>query len=433
MARGPGKGRPARPNRKVIAKTPDPATPPAVTTTETNLTSTETNPERLFDDARRFIRERDFAAAKSALSGYLAAPAPAKQNEARALLADLDHALSPDEAAARAAGLGDDELLTYLDRGVKDLVDGIENPELKSACSAILMDAFRDERDRRVVLSAPAAVFDERSRKAQTRLLTRGLGDDAFPPNVRDTLKGLRDQRPPDNNSVASSRPPGLPDPTSKAAPASILEPGFSPLYNGRDFEGWGATHWRNGLPAKGGARYFSCKPADVVRQVGDVLVSNDVVGTLVTDKVYQFSSLKFSYMIAPYGRRLQPKAKTSRTAHTIAELVLDQPMTLKNKLQCGVIMISLAAADAGDVMTRPRRDAGGGGTGTYVARTRAGRPAGEWNEMEIKCSDTSVLILRNGVEVNRLEVPRRFDAKILFSFGGIKLQLYNIRLARQS
>jgi serine/threonine protein kinase len=450
IARGPGKGRPAKNNPSVSTKTPGPATPPAVATAETTppattttettpaaTTPTEINPERFFDDVRRAIRDRNLAAAKSLLSRYLAAPALPKQTEARALLEDLDRALSLVEGRLRADALGDAELMTYLDQGVKNLVDGIQDQELKSACSAMLMDAFRGERDRRLVLGAPAAVLgDERSRKAQARLLKAGEADlDSLPPEVRARMPsgglvpppGARES-PPFRNSVASSRPP---DATSKAAPASVIEPGFSPVYNGRDLEGWGATYWRNA--AKGGARYFSCAPLDVVRRVNDLLVSNDVIGTLETNNFYQFSSLKFSYMIEPFFRRQQPKARTPRTAHAIAELVLDEPMTLENKLQCRVIMTSLAAADAGQVMTRPNRDGGGGGTGTYATPMRAARPPGEWNEMEIKCSDTSVLILLNGVDVNRLEVPRRFSAKILFSFGGIKLQLYNIRLASHS
>jgi serine/threonine protein kinase len=446
MGRGSGKGRLAKNNRKVSAKTaePDPATSPAVTTdsaTPPAVTATPTNPAQLFDDARRFIRERKLAEAKSALAGYLAAPALPKQKEARALLEDLDRALSVVEGRVRAEALGDGELMTYLEQGVKNLVDGILDQELKSACSAMLMEAFRSERDRRVVLGAPAAALgDERSRKAQARLLQPSEAEvlDSLPPEVRDRmLQASKVVHPPEsppfrNNSVASSRPPGA---TSKAAPSSILEPGFSPIYNGRDFEGWGATQWRYTMPAKGVARYFSCNPADVVRQAGDVLVSNDVIGTLATNNVYQFSSLKFSYMIERFFGRQQPKskAKTSRSAHAIVELLLNEPVTLKNKLQCGVIMISLGAVDAGTVMTRPNRDAGGGGTGTYATPTRAARPPGEWNEVEIQCSDTSVSIVLNGVAMNRLEVPRSFKAKILFSFGGVKLQLYNIRLARHS
>jgi hypothetical protein len=237
-----------------------------------------------------------------------------------------------------------------------------------------------------------------------------------------------KESPPFDKNAVASSRPPN-------SAPAGLIEPGFSRIYNGRDFEGWGASEWRS--TAKGGSRYFPSEPSDVMRRVNDVLVSNKVIGTLETNNVYQFGSLKFSYMVEPFlGRQLaKTKTKTPRTAHTIVELVVDEPMTLKNdlRLQCGVIAISLGTADAGTVMTRPRRDGGGGGTGTFGTPVRATRPLGEWNEVEILCSDTRVLILLNGVEVNRLDVPRRFKAKILFSFGGMKLQLYNIRLAPPS
>jgi hypothetical protein len=418
MARGPRKGPPARPNQPVIAKTHDPAPPPPPVTT----TPRPTSPEQLFDDARRLIRERDYPAAKSALSGYLAAPALPKQKEARALLAELDHAVSPDAAAARAKGLGDDELMTYIDQGVKDLVAGISDQELKSDCSAILLEAFRNEKHRRLVLSVPPGnaspvppfFRDERSR----RLVNSRQADNAG-----------RTDPPPGSTSVARSFPNPPPNSPSKAVSSSEPELGFSPIYNGRDFEGWGATCWRNLPPAKGGTGYFPCRPAQVVRRVDNALVANDVIGTLVTDKVYQFHSLRFNYKISPHGRRPDPKSKTPHTAHTIAELVLGQPMTVGNNAQCGVIMISLATADAGDVMTRKKRDARD--TGMQSAQTRAGRPPGQWNEMEIKCSDKSVLILLNGVEVNQLKVTRRFNAKILFSFGGIELQLANIRVAR--
>jgi hypothetical protein len=65
-------------------------------------------------------------------------------------------------------------------------------------------------------------------------------------------------------------------------APASLIEPGFSRIYNGRDFEGWGATHWRS--TAKLSARNFPSEPADAVRRVNDLLVSNNVIGALETN-----------------------------------------------------------------------------------------------------------------------------------------------------
>jgi len=397
-ASGPGKGEGAPPaaDRSALAKPASPAPP---------LAPANIDSERLFDESRRAIREGRFTDAKEALYRYLAAPGSPKQTEARALLADLDHAPTQEEARLRAKGLTAFELELYTvpgtlgadSGGVNDLLAGIVNPELRETCKAILLDALRQERTARAMAKRDLAANAER------------LG-----PRGRDA-PGMRPEAP----RTAGSR----------TVPVRELEPGFSPIYNGRDFEGWGATYLRNLPPAKGGSGYFPCKPANVASRVGNSLVSNDVIGTLVTDKVYQFNSLRFNYKIVPYGRRPEPKAKTPRTAHTIAELVLGQPMAVGNNAQCGVIMISLAAADAGDVMTRRKRDARE--TGTHVAQTRAGRPPGEWNEMEIKCSDTSVSILLNGVEVNRLEVHRRFNAKVLFSFGGIELQLADIRLAR--
>jgi hypothetical protein len=333
------------------------------------------------------------------LSRYLTEPAASHHNEARALLADLDHAVSRDEARVRAKALVDDDLKKYIASGVEDLLDGVHNAELKESCAAILLEAFREESASRAVAASKGAVAYNNRAPGMPK---RSIG----PPRLPGQPRGRGPQ----------------------TAPAREVELGFKLIYSGQNFDGW-SGHLRRVIPAKKGVpkgmtHYDPVPPQNIVRREGNTLVSSLGVGILSTDKLQQVTSLKFDYMIASAAGR--PAAKARIPAHAVAEFSLDKPQNLGNTSACGIIEVSLLADEAGGVATlRSNRS----DRATQGASTQNARQNGEWNEMEIKYDEGSIQVVLNGVEVNRLKAQRRFTARIAFSFGNVELHLANIRL----
>ncbi len=116
------------------------------------------------------------------------------------------------------------------------------------------------------------------------------------------------------------------------------------------------------------------------------------------------------------------------RRPHVSTTLYLDQPLKIGNTAQCISITFYLAPANIGRLMTQghgSKRD-----ESFYDPTSEAGHARGEWSEMEIRYGENSLRFLLNGVEVNRLETPRRLSCKIGFSFDGQEVHFANIRVA---
>jgi hypothetical protein len=150
------------------------------------------------------------------------------------------------------------------------------------------------------------------------------------------------------------------------------------------------------------------------------MFVSRDVFGILNTDKLYKINSLKFDYWLTGPGGRPLPRG----IAHAWAELSLDKPLNGGNMDGCNVIAVSLRAEEVGEVTGR----SGTRKVATQSATTRAAHQNGEWNQVEIACSQRAITVLINGEEINHLEVPGPVTARIAFSFGGAELHLANVR-----
>jgi hypothetical protein len=66
-------------------------------------------------------------------------------------------------------------------------------------------------------------------------------------------------------------------------------------------------------------------------------------------------------------------------------------------------------------------------------ASSEPARPRGQWSEVEIRQGDRDLRCFVNGVEVNRLDTPRRFSCKVGFSFDGQQVHIANVRLVERS
>jgi serine/threonine protein kinase len=391
MSSGRGRGNAA-------SKEPDIAKAPALTTPSPSAT---TDPDVLVDRALQAIRASQFDDARSTLARYLAGPASRRKDEAQTLIADLDRAVSKNDARNRARGRGDAEIKKRIAEGFDDMLDEIHTPVLRDVYAATLMEAFRAE--------------------DAARIAARPSGDLA----LRNT--GAMPKR------KSAGPPPGPSIPRgSNEVPVRQPEPGFNALYNGQNYDGWTATAWQN-LPAKrGGSGFHACPPSFIAHREGSALVSGDVRGSLVTEKLYQIASFKFDYTISAIHQRPQVKLKKAAAPsrpYAVAYLRLDQPTDLGNTTQCHEIGVQLLPGELGKLVTESgaHRE-----ITNHPARPGIGRRLGEWNEIEIRFGDGSMQILLNGVEVNRLAASRRINCRVGFTFGNVEARFANVRVNRR-
>jgi len=413
-ARGPSGEAPSVSDRQGVSKTTSPAL----------ASPTIEKSEPLFDSTWQAIRLGQLGLARTTLQRYLDLPQSSKKEEARALLADLDHATSQTEARNRARGLGNEELKKRIDQGVKDMLEVIRTPELRDAYAALLLDEIRREDAAR--LARLAAVTTGPSLSKSSGAASAVPAGNAAPSRA----------------TSATSLPRAA---SSARTPVRGLEPNFRLLYNGQNFDGWESSVWRVATPAKGRAgfaNFAKCAPSIVVHKEGLGLASYPVDGNLRTERLFQLASFKFDYMISPLVQGSQAKAKkgalgkSGRTAnslpirppHISATLYLDQPSKIGNTAQCTSITFYLAPINIGRLMTL------GHGSSQdesfYDPSSEERRPRGQWNDVEIRCGEKEIVFLLNGVPVNRLEASRRITSHVGFSFDGQEVHLANIRLA---
>jgi hypothetical protein len=172
---------------------------------------------------------------------------------------------------------------------------------------------------------------------------------------------------------------------TAAQLSATAAEPGFRPLFNGRDLSGW------EGVTADAGACW---KVAD------GMLVCTGEKGTWLRSKRrYADFNLRFDYKLRPGGNSgiylRVPLDGAHREGGGAEVQLLDDTAERYRKLE--------AAQYCGSIYK------------VAPATSHVSRPPGEWNTMEINCQGTSYRVVHNGVvvvDVNQREVPelaRRF------------------------
>jgi hypothetical protein len=105
--------------------------------------------EHLLDDARTDLRLEQLDRAKRSLDQYLASSLATQPEAAKRMLREINLVRSAAEAAAIARNLGDEPLKSYLRQGVQPLVAAIETAELRPIYEKTLLQAFRQENNRR--------------------------------------------------------------------------------------------------------------------------------------------------------------------------------------------------------------------------------------------------------------------------------------------
>jgi serine/threonine protein kinase len=399
----PAKLEPAVSDRQAGAKAPEAATTSAA----------EADPELLLENTRSAIRAGAMSDARKTLSQYLGTARAEKKEEARVLLADLDRATSKTEARNRAKGLGNRELKERLDQGVKDMLEVIHTPELRDDYAATLLEAIREE--------------------AEARSRSLALTNNTRPPALAKSVESVG------GAAAKKARSPAPRGGGYFKLPVRQPEPGFKPLYNGQNFDGWEASVWRIATAKQGGSREVLCQPSSVVHKEGIEIVSEPLDGHLRTKALYLLGSFKFAYMISSLVPMTPPKKGARNTSgspirrpHVSTTLFLDQPLKIGNTAQCTAITLYLAPVNFGRMMTLghgSRRDE----SFYEPASSETSRPRGQWNEVEIRYGEKDVRFIVNGVAVNRVDTPRKLNCKVGFSFDGQQVHFANVRLAEGS
>jgi hypothetical protein len=181
---------------------------------------------------------------------------------------------------------------------------------------------------------------------------------------------------------------------------ARAIEPGLTPLFNGRNLDGWegvtsdASASWK----VENGAIVCTGKPGTWLR----------------SRERYADFNLRFDYRLLPGGNsgiylRVPPDGAHREGGGVEVQLLDDAAERYRNiepGQYCGSIYKVV-------------------GAGRHVSR-----PAGEWNTMEINCRGTSYRVIHNGVvivDANEKQFP---ELKERFTQGYLGLQNHNEEVA---
>lgn len=165
--------------------------------------------EQVLEDARSAVRVEQLERAARLLEQYLASPLAVQADAAKVLLREIKLAGSIREAARLAQNLPDEALRDYLQNGADTLVAAIETPELRPIYQRTLLQAFRQENNRRQMIPRGAIAQN---------------------PNPIEAAPVAKDDEPDRPGDVERQGPEGQPGPgiLGPAGPAE-REPGENP------------------------------------------------------------------------------------------------------------------------------------------------------------------------------------------------------------
>jgi hypothetical protein len=186
-------------------------------------------------------------------------------------------------------------------------------------------------------------------------------------------------------------------------------EPGFKPLFNGKDLAGWVPY-----LGEKGGdpAKTFMVKD-------GVIITSGKPNGYIRTEKPYENYILKLEWR---YARPADLKSDAEFRGNSGVLVHLDGA----DRIWPRSIEVQLQNLGAGSIFP-----VGGTGAKTDNRTTVKGKakPVGEWNTYEIRSKDGVIEVLMNGESVGKItgSEPRR--GTIALQSEGAEIHFRNIRI----
>jgi len=165
---------------------------------------------------------------------------------------------------------------------------------------------------------------------------------------------------------LACASSPASPTGTTAPATQAPAEAGFTPIFNGRDFDGW--TGAVDGYEVKDGA--IVCKPGQG--------------GTLFTTRQYRNFVVRLEFRLPPAGNN---------------GLAIRYPGS-GDSAYAG--MTELQVLDDGDpkYAALDPRQAHGSAYGMVAAKRGALKPVGEWNEQEVTVNGSTIKVVLNGTVI---------------------------------
>ncbi len=168
-------------------------------------------------------------------------------------------------------------------------------------------------------------------------------------------------------------------------------EPGFTPLFNGKNLAGWLLVHTANS-----GRGYLV--------ENGNIVCPRDGGGNLLTVKEYGDFVLRFEFKTEPGGNsgvgiRAPLEGDIAYTGMEIQ--ILDHNH----------------ARYAGQIQPWQRH---GSVYNVHAAEGEALKPAGEWNEEEIRAEGPLITVVLNGKVITKADLREVKDAEVLAKHPGV-------------
>ena len=143
------------------------------------------------------------------LNQYLATPQAQQAEAAKLLLREIKLVTSVAEATAMARDLGDEPLRAYLQQGVEPLVAAIETVELRPIYERTLLQAFRQENNRRQMI--PRGAFAQNPEPADAARSPRTRMNPRDRPRKRIPIPAKMSVDPPRGPGLDRRRPQRCP------------------------------------------------------------------------------------------------------------------------------------------------------------------------------------------------------------------------------
>lgn len=174
--------------------------------------------------------------------------------------------------------------------------------------------------------------------------------------------------------------------------PLAAQEPGYTPLFNGKDLQGWLLVHTANS-----GQGYLV--------EDGNIVCPRDGGGNLLTMAEYGDFVLRFEFKTEPGGNsgvgiRAPLEGDIAYTGMEIQILDHDH------------------ARYAGQLQPWQRH---GSVYNVHAAEGDALRPAGEWNEEEIRAEGDQITVTLNGQVITRADLSQVTDPEVLAKHPGVR------------
>jgi serine/threonine protein kinase len=203
--------------------------------------------------------------------------------------------------------------------------------------------------------------------------------------------------------------------PTSLRSNSTIGQGEIRPL-NGKNFEGWSGFYRRE-----------SRDPSKIFRIEADEVVWAGQAGRIHTDRSFQNFSFKFEYIL-PGGSHYGAGA-----AYGWLKLTSGDPYDIgPANFRVGTVFCALTNGnhdltnETGDIRLHQYEDA----SAVVAQRAEDGsRPAGQWNDVDIRCEGREIRFFLNGRQVNRLEANRNIVCHPGLNSVDADIRFRNIRI----